>query len=282
MEIHLINVSDCKLEGIEEFVDCESLSSSIDRVELLQPIVVRPIKNAYEVIVGVKRVLAFKQLERDKIPAVIKDISEEQAILCKVESNFQDFKQVRRINSVMAETIASYYNVLKKQGRRTDLVESVIQLKDFTTYSPVGKRMKSDEIVGKRFQISARTVARCLRVSSLQESVKQIFDKGQISLRVAVEISFLSEEVQKEIAEYINEDSERVVSLSKVAEIRNREKICSKCEIENILSGTCEKLKLQDILKKYPLASFSKYQKLRVIDKALENYFNQGYGKISM
>lgn len=117
------------------------------------------LEQSESMIAGHRRCFACRQLQMEQIPAVIKDISEEEAVIWMVESN------VQRTNILPSEKAKAYQmkmEALKKQGKRTDLAEPD------TPRHIVGKWQKETaEKVGMESGDSARKVQRYLRLNNL-------------------------------------------------------------------------------------------------------------------
>ena len=106
-----------KLRDGEEL---EELMVSIKKNKIIEPLIVRPFSSdgKYEVISGHRRLDALKRLGVKEVPVIIKDLSDEQAIMMMVDSN------LKRENVLPSEKAFAYkmkLDVLKRQGARTDL-----------------------------------------------------------------------------------------------------------------------------------------------------------------
>ena len=93
---------------------------SIKKNKIIEPLIVRPFSSdgKYEVISGHRRLDALKRLGVKEVPVIIKDLSDEQAIMMMVDSN------LKRENVLPSEKAFAYkmkLDVLKRQGARTDL-----------------------------------------------------------------------------------------------------------------------------------------------------------------
>jgi ParB family chromosome partitioning protein len=170
---------------------------------VLVPIVVRPSSDGlYEILSGHNRVAAATNAMEvtgvKTIPAVVRDdLTDEDAFLVVTETNliqrsFADMKHSER-----AVVIATHYNAIKKKsGYRTDLLEEIGVL--VKSLSPVVRKSSMD-IVGEQYGLSKDTIARYLRVNTLVPVLKKRLDEGEIALRVAVTISYLSRAEQEAV-----------------------------------------------------------------------------------
>lgn len=101
--------------------DMERLIASIQESGVMVPVILRKRKNGrYQTVAGHRRCFACRQLSMERIPAVIKELSDEEAVLWMVESN------VQRTNILPSEKAKAYrmkMEALSKQGKRTDLMK---------------------------------------------------------------------------------------------------------------------------------------------------------------
>ena len=176
--------------------DMERLIASIQESGVMVPVILRRKKEGrYQIIAGHRRCFACRQLQIEQIPAVIKDISEEEAVIWMVESN------VQRTNILPSEKAKAYQmkmEALKKQGKRTDLAEPD------TPRHIVGRWQKETaEKVGMGSGDSGRKVQRYLRLNNLCPELLEKVDEKKIPFLSGVELSYLSEEQQKELSCYL-------------------------------------------------------------------------------
>jgi ParB family chromosome partitioning protein len=176
--------------------DMERLIASIQESGVMVPVILRRKKEGrYQIIAGHRRCFACRQLQIEQIPAVIKDISEEEAVIWMVESN------VQRTNLLPSEKAKAYQmkmEALIKQGKRTDLTEPM------TSRHIVGKWQKETaEKVGIGSGDSGRKVQRYLRLNYLCPELLGKVDEKKIPFLSGVELSYLSEKHQKELSQYL-------------------------------------------------------------------------------
>jgi ParB family chromosome partitioning protein len=189
----------------------DDLVESVEANGVLVPVIARPIADGkYEVLSGHNRVEALRILGRKTVPVLMRDgLDDEEALLIVIETNliqrsFSDFTPSER-----AATIAIHHEATKNQGRRTDLIKEVEELFDNymaeqpPTSSPVAKKLHSAKQVGKEHGLSKDTVARYLRINKLIQPHKKRLDSGAMSIRAAVELSFLSQEEQELVDEVL-------------------------------------------------------------------------------
>lgn len=197
------NVTAIPLSQIADFPDhpyqvrdddsMNELVESIKERGLIQPILVRPVENGrYEMVSGHRRKRAFELAGIDKIPARVKELSRDEAILAMVDSNLQ--REVI-LPSEKAKAYKMRLEAMKRQGQRTDL-----------TSVPLAQKLSgktSRELLGEQVGESQDQIRRYIRLNNLIPQILDLVDEGKIAMRPAVEISFLPEEAQKNLHEAI-------------------------------------------------------------------------------
>lgn len=168
------------------------LVESIKERGLIQPVLVRPVDDGYEMVSGHRRKRAYELAGIDTIPARVKELSRDEAILAMVDSNLQ---REQILPSEKAKAYKMRMEALKRQGHRTDL-----------TSRPLVDKLpekRAGEILGESVGESERQVQRYIRLNELVPEILSLVDEGKIAMRPAVEISYLPEESQKQLFEAI-------------------------------------------------------------------------------
>jgi len=182
----------------------EQMLKLIDSVTLngiLLPTLVRPSHdgNGYEMVSGHRRMKAAELNGYDKVPAIIRDLTDDQATIIMVDSNIQ------REAILPTERGFAYkmkLEAMKRQGKRIDL-----------TCAQVGhklKGIKSVEILANEVGESKNQVKRYIRLTELIEPLRDMVDglredKKKIAFNPAVELSYLSKDNQELVVKYIEE-----------------------------------------------------------------------------
>ena len=191
----LANIKIEKLKPFEghpyKIVDDESmeeLKTSIQEKGLLNRILVRQLENTdeYEIISGHRRVHAAELLGIKEVPAVIYFIDRDEATVLMVDSNCQR-ESLSPIEKAKAYKMK--YDAIKHQG----------------TSSQIETKLRSDEQIAKDGGDSRATVQRLIRLTYLVPELQQFVDEGKMKVSPAVEISFLDEELQRDIVDRIDE-----------------------------------------------------------------------------
>ena len=202
-ENRLPKIYDIPLSEIDEFPDHPfkvkddedmlQLVESVRERGIITPITLRRKEDGrYEIVSGHRRKRACEIAGLETISAEIKELSRDEAIILMVESNLQ------RSVILPSEKAFSYkmrLEAMKRQGQRTDL-----------TSRPVGDKLderRSGEILGETVGESERQVQRYIRLTELVPELLQLVDDGKIALRPAVELSYLNDIEQQDLAEEI-------------------------------------------------------------------------------
>lgn len=175
--------------------DDDSMTDLVDSIKtygLIQPVLVRRLdNNSYEMISGHRRKRAFELAGIETIPAVIYEITRDEAILMMLDSNLH---REEILPSEKAKAYKMRLDVMKRQGERTDL-----------TSNPLGgKSVESASRVGEEAGDSATQVRRYIRLNELIPELLALVDEKRIALRPAVELSYLPKEAQQWLNEAIN------------------------------------------------------------------------------
>lgn len=190
--------------SVVEDEDMKKLIESIRENSVITPIIVREKDvNRYEVISGHRRTYAARTVGLDKIPAIIKDMSDDQAVIAMVDANLQ------RENIKPSEKAKAYkmkLDAIKRQGIRTDL----------TSRQLVGK----SESAGTISEDSGRQVQRYIRLTYLIPELLTLVDEGKIKLIPAVNLSYLSKDAQHNLYEALELQGRYNVSIKSSTAIR--------------------------------------------------------------
>lgn len=198
-ENRLPKIFDIPLTEIDDFPDhpfkvrldedMEQLIESVKNRGVITPITLRRKEDGrYEIVSGHRRRKACELAGLATVPAEIKELTRDEAIILMVESNLQ------RSVILPSEKAFSYkmrLEAMKRQGQRTDL-----------TSSPVG--MKSDgkqslDIIGEAVGDSRNQVHRYIRLTELVPELLDLVDEGKIAMRPAVELSYLNDKEQQDL-----------------------------------------------------------------------------------
>ena len=175
---------------VREDEEMQNMIESIQQYGILNPAIVRPLESGgYEMISGHRRKRACELAGIDKLPCVVREMTRDEACLTMVDSNLQ------RENILPSEKAFSYkmkLDAIKRQGKRTDL-----------TLGQVGPKLRSAETIADSSDDSARQVKRYIRLTELIPDLLQMVDERKMAFSPAVEISYLSKDLQADLHEEI-------------------------------------------------------------------------------
>ena len=247
-----------------------NLVESIRQYGLLEPIVVIPhpkYSGRYEIVSGVRRWMACRELDYTNISCIVADnMTRDEAIIFMVDANLCNRESITptekgKAYKLKIETIA-------RQGYRSDLDETCTQ----DVY-----KLKSAELIGAENDESRETVRRYIRLTELIPELQQVVDEHRIALSPAVELSYLPEESQKAVYDYYAEN-EVTPSYSQANQMKKR--AAAGTLTRDVLTGILEqpkpnqietiKVPLDDVRKYKPKATTEQLQDF--IRKACEHY----------
>lgn len=188
---------------IKDDFDMDLLVQSILNYGVMYPIMVRPLENGeYEIISGHRRVHACKKAGIEKIPAFIRPMSRDEAVICLVDSNLQ---RERLLPSEKAFAYKMKVDALTHQGK---------------TSVRLGQK-SSRGLVAENVRESETQIQRYIRLTRLIKPLLNLVDEGRIALSPAVELSYLPEAMQKMIYDYYAEN-EVTPSYSQASQMKKR------------------------------------------------------------
>ena len=159
---------------------------------VLVPVTVRPLEDGeYEMISGHRRLFAVKEIGLERIPAIVKNYDDDEAVLAMVDSNLQ---REELLPSEKAFAYKMRYDAMKRSVGRPK------------KYSQVGSISQTDEVLAKMIGESRNQLHRYLRLTEVIPEILDLVDRKIVALVTAVEISYLPEKVQKWLLEYMNEN----------------------------------------------------------------------------
>ena len=236
---------------VKDDEEMEKLKDSISLYGVLTPVVARRCENGrYELISGHRRKYACKALGFELIPAIVREMSREEAVIAMVDSNLQ------REHILPSEKAFAYkmkLEALKCQGKRTDLTSApmVQKLGDGTSRSSIGNENGE----------SGEQIRRYIRLTELVPELLELVDNGRMAFRPAVEISYLTEDEQRDLVETI--DSEDCTpSLSQACRMKKLSQE-GKLDMDTIFAIMTEEKANQK-------------EKIKIPAERLEKYFSRG------
>ena len=248
-------------------VDDEEMMKTAESVRdfgVLTPAIVRPDPDGgYEIVSGHRRHRASELAGKETMPAIVRDLDDDAAIILMVDSNLQ------RESILPSERAFAYkmkLDAIKHQGERTDL-----------TSTQVAQKL-SVEKVGEDAGVSKDTIRRYIRLTELIPELLDMVDTGQIKFNPAVELSYLASEEQQDFLSAMDY-AQAAPSLSQAQRIKKlaQEGECTldaMCEIMNeIKKGELDRVTFKtDSLRKYFPKSYTNKQMEDKIIQLLEQW----------
>ena len=191
-------------------LDDEAMTRTVESIAqygVLAPLIARPRPDGdgYEIISGHRRQYAAKLAGLDTLPVIVRQMSDDAAVILMVDSNLQ------REHILPSERALAYkmkLEAIKNQGARSDL-----------TSPQVAAKFRSDDAVAKDQGISGDTVRRYIRLTNLIPKLLDMVDEKKISFNPAVELSYLDESQQRDFLEAM-EDTQNAPSLSQAQQLK--------------------------------------------------------------
>ena len=190
-------------------LDDEAMTRTVESIAqygVLAPLIARPRLegDGYEIISGHRRQYAAKLAGLDTLPVIVRQMSDDAAVILMVDSNLQ------REHILPSERAFAYkmkLDAIKNQGARSDL-----------TSTQVAQKL-SVEKIGDDAGVSKDTIRRFIRLTNLIPELLDMVDEKKISFNPAVELSYLDEAQQRDFLEAM-QDTQNAPSLSQAQQLK--------------------------------------------------------------
>ena len=249
-------------------VDDEEMQKTVESVKqygVLTPAIARPDPDGgYEIISGHRRLRASELAGLDKLPVIVREMDDDEAIIYMVDSNLQ------REHILPSERAFAYkmkMDALRHQGERAD-----------PTSRQVGEKSWSITKVSQDANESERQVHRYLRLTELIPEIRDMVDEKKIAFNPAVELSYLTPEEQRDFLEAMDyaqaapslSQAQRLKKLSQEGEC----KLDAMCDVMNeVKKDDMTTITIpHDVLRKYFPKSYTPQQMQEVIMKLLDQW----------
>ena len=191
-------------------LDDEAMTRTVESIAqygVLAPLIARPRPDGdgYEIISGHRRQYAAKLAGLDTLPVIVRQMSDDAAVILMVDSNLQ------REHILPSERAFAYkmkLEALKSQGARSDL-----------TSSQIGTKLRADEKVAQDLGESRNQIQRFIRLTNLVPELLDMVDEKKIAFNPAVELSYLDEAQQRDFLEAM-QDTQNAPSLSQAQRLK--------------------------------------------------------------
>ena len=227
--------------------DMERLVQSIDNNGVLNPVILRKNGERYELIAGHRRKHACLRLGISGIPAIVRELSRDEAVVEMVDSNLQ------REHILPSEKAYAYKMKMdamkRKAGRPKENSRPMVE--DFSTA----------DIIGQDTGESGRQIQRYIRLTELIPELLTMVDEEKIAFRPAVELSYLTRDEQTDLLETI-ESEDCTPSLAQAIRMKNLSKV-GKLDMDTIFAIMTEQKPNQK-------------EKIKIPMERLEQFFPRG------
>ena len=228
------------------------LVESIMMNGVLTPVIVRQMDDGdYQMISGHRRLFAANQIGMEKIPAIVKEYSDDEAVLAMVDSNLQ---REEILPSEKAFAYKMRYDAMKRSVGRPK------------KYSQLGSISQTDEALAAEVGVSRNQVHRFLRLTEVIPAILDLVDKKALAIVTAVEVSYLSPQVQKMLYDYMLENGIcKAFQLYALRDYLKEHESITKMELIRILNENA------------PKNETNKFQKITIPKAKLKEYFPTFY-----
>ena len=235
------------------------LVESIMMNGVLVPVTVRPMDDgAYEMISGHRRLYAVKEIGLEKIPTIVKNYDDDEAILAMVDSNLQ---REEILPSEKAFAYKMRYDAMRRKAGRPSKNNS----------SRVGRNFQTDIVLAEEVGESRGQLHRYLRITELIPPLLDLVDKKALALATAVEVSFLDAKVQEMLYAYMLEnDICKTFQIFALRDYLKEHETISKMELIRILNENA------------PINENNRFQKITITRERLKDFFPVFYTKSQM
>lgn len=179
-------------------LDDEKMADLVESVKtygVLTPVLLRSDgENGYEMISGHRRMHAAVIAGLASIPAIVRELSDDDAVIAMVDANIQ---REELLPSEKAFAYRMKLDAMKHQGYRTDITSGQNGQKS--------KGVVSRDILAEQVGESTRNVQRYIRLTELIPELLDMVDVKKLNFTIAVDISYIDKEMQKWIYEYIRD-----------------------------------------------------------------------------
>ncbi len=231
----------------------QELVESIKENGVVTPVLLRPFENdQYEMISGHRRMHAAKLAGLTTIPAIIREMTDEEAVIIMVDANIQ---REELLPSEKAFAYKMKMNAMKRQAGRPSK----------NNPRQIVGNLETADMIGKENKESGRQVQRYIRLTELIPELLDLVDNKKLQFTVAVDISYIDKEIQKWIYEYIHDNG--FIKPNQIAALRKQ------LETENVSQSFMISIFNNAIVPK------KQNRKITLSEKSLTKYFPPEYSQ---
>ena len=226
----------------------QALCDSIREYGVLSPLLARPTEEGYEIVSGHRRRSAALKLGLEKLPVLVREMTDDEAIILMVDSNIQ------RENLLPSEKAFAYKMKLEAMKRQSGRPKK---------NSPqVASNYRSDDALAQQEGISGDTVRRYIRLTNLAKPILDLVDEGRIAFSPGVELSYLTKLEQAELWD-IMQSEDCTPSLSQAVRLKKLSQ-----------SGQLDPDKILEIMSE---EKANQKERVRIEVSQIRKYFPKGY-----
>ncbi len=266
------------------------LSDMVESVKengILNPIIIlKKEDGAYEILSGHNRAGAARLANLKTVPCIVKEnLSEEQAYTYVIETNLMQRSFSDLLPTEKALVLKIRYEKIASQGKRNDLQKEINNLEQgiIEKESKAEDKTDSRKALGKEYNLSGASIARYLRLNELSDFWKQDVDNEKIGLTMAVELSYLSKEIQEYLYQQCGElELSLKPSDAKALHLMNRQEDLNQEIVTTYLLNLkkpkikeYQNIKLSQSIHQKFFQDKAKEEAEGIIEKALEIYFRE-------
>lgn len=296
-ELHSFEGHPFKVERNQELFE---LRNSIEKEGVLVPLLVRknPHGNDYEIISGHRRKEAARWAGLTEVPAIIRELDDDQSVIAMVDSNLQ---REKILPSEKAFAYKMRLEAMKHQGRADIGISDPVEPKCGAELVNVSKLeaeiqelgkvkinknddtecKRSNEQLARMVGESVTQIKRYIRLTNLIPKILEMVDREVLAIRSAVELSFLTEEEQYEL-HAVMELEQSIPNISQANRLKrmSQQNCLDMDKIYEILQETKPNQKEQikiplELVGKYFPADYTPAQQMELIEKLLKNWAKQ-------
>ncbi len=276
----------------------DDMIESIKENGILTPLIVREKGDEYEILAGHNRFECGKAAGLTAFPCIVKNVDDEEAELIVTVTNLHQRSLSDMSHSQKAKAIKTYYQAVKSQGKRNDLLnemkilleneEKADEINENGTSCLIETKLGGKDKTKEEYGLSASTISRYLRIAELSLDFLELLDDGNLSVFAAVDLSYLPMDEQNLVYRYISDNGLRI-DMKKAQEIRSMSKskklnefslpsVWTKKKQEKKKPGKTVKLNRKDF-SEYFAEDDSEEEIAAIIKAALQFYYENGAGE---
>lgn len=259
----------------------DDMVESIREYGVLSPVIVQKTEGGYEMLAGHNRWNAAKIVGIKEISAIVKEgLTAEEAYVYVIETNLMQRSFTDLLPSEKAAVLAERYEKISCQGKRNDIIEEIARLNGVEVPDTCGHdvhKSKSRDAIGEDYGMTGRNIARYMRLNQTTEQIKEMVDAGTMAMVTAVELSYLSEEEQRQVCNVMDEHGVKIKN-TQAMELHNTAGSLTADKVKDILVGDIKEKPVSDakmfaqIKKKY-FKGKSTDEIMGVLEQALASWF---------